>query len=87
VEEARKGLQINSGPIIMGAALAAVGGLVGFAGLALGASALVTAARRWVDELDQPPTEVAKATWQQLRAAGAAGAEAWKSPSDARRVG
>jgi hypothetical protein len=45
-------------------------------------SAIISAARRRVNQLEQPPSELAKRTWQQARAATTAGAKPWRdSPS------
>ncbi len=56
-----------------------IGGLLGFAGIALVGSALVSATQRWVQQLELPPSEIAKLKWQQARAATTAGARAWQS--------
>jgi hypothetical protein len=62
--------------------LIGIGGLLGFTGMLLVSSAIVAAARRRVNQLEQPPSELAKRTWQQARAATTAGAKAWRdSPS------
>ncbi len=61
--------------------LVGTGGLLGFVGVLLLSSAVVSATRRWVDQLDQPPSELAKLKWRQARAATAAGAKAWQSGS------
>jgi hypothetical protein len=74
----KRKVKLNSGLVIAGAALAVVGGLACFAGTALGVSAIVSAARRWVGELDQPPSEIAKSTWKQAKAASLAGTDAWR---------
>jgi hypothetical protein len=64
--------------------LIGIGGLLGFTGMLLGSSAIVSAARRRVNQLEQPPSELAKRAWQQARAATTAGAKAWRdSPSAA----
>jgi hypothetical protein len=57
--------------LVAGGVLAGVGGL-------LVSSALVSASRRWVQQLDPPPGTMAKRTWQQARAATTAGARAWR---------
>jgi len=74
----KRKVKVNSGLVITGAALAVVGGLACFAGTALGVSAFVSAARRWVRELDQPPSQRAKSTWKQVKAASLAGTDAWR---------
>ena len=58
--------------------LVALGGLLGFTGMALVSSALLSATRQWVDQLERPPTEVARRRWEQTKAAASAGAAAWR---------
>ena len=68
--------------LIVGGVLIGIGGLLGFTGVLLASSAIVSAARRRVNQLEQPPSEVARLRWQQARAATTAGAKAWRdSPS------
>jgi hypothetical protein len=64
--------------LVAGGVLAGIGGLLGCAGALLVSSALVSASRRWVQQLDPPPSTMAKRTWQQARAATTAGARAWR---------
>ena len=71
-------IQLNRGVIVGGGALIAVGGLLGFAGMALLSSALISATRQWVDHLERPPSEIARRRWEQTKAAAAAGAAAWR---------
>jgi len=59
--------------------LIGLGGLLGFTGMLLVSSAIVSAARQRVNQLEQPPGELAKRTWQQARAATTAGAKAWRN--------
>jgi hypothetical protein len=69
----------NRGLLVAGGVLVGVGGLAGFTGMLLLSSALVSATRRWVQQLEQPPSQIAKLKWQQARAAASAGAHAWRS--------
>jgi membrane protein implicated in regulation of membrane protease activity len=71
-------LQLNRSLLVGGGVLVALGGLLGFTGMALVTSALLSAARRWVDRMEQPPSDIARRKWQQTRAAAAAGAAAWR---------
>ena len=64
--------------------LIGLGGLLGFTGMLLVSSAIVSAARRRVSQLEQPPSEIAKRTWQQARAATTAGANAWRNSPPAK---
>jgi hypothetical protein len=77
--------QVRSGPLVTGAGLVAAGGLLALAGLIVGGGHLFTAIRRWVNEMDVPPSELAKLKLAQARAAASAGADAWQNgPQHAR---
>ena len=78
------GMQVDRGLVVGGAVLVGLGGLLGFGGMVLLGSAVVSASRRWMRQLDRPPAETVKLKWQQARAATAAGADAWRSRSPAR---
>ena len=64
--------------LVAGGVLAGIGALLGCVGALLVSSALVSASRRWVRQLDPPPSAMAKVKWQQARAATTAGARAWR---------
>ena len=72
-------VQLSRRRIAGGGVLIGIGGLLGFTGMLLVGSAIVSAARQRVDQLEQPPSEIAKRTWQQARAATTAGAKAWRT--------
>jgi membrane protein implicated in regulation of membrane protease activity len=83
-QEARPGLQlstfqVNTRPLAVGAALLGAGVVIGLAGLAVSGAALAVATRRWIDQLDTPPSELARQKWAQARAATAAGTSAWQN--------
>src|SRR5215469_15724078 len=79
------GLQVRSGPMVSGAALIGVGGLIALAGLAVGGFHLLWALRKWVHSMDVPPSELARQKLAQAKAAAAAGADAWQNtPADSR---
>ena len=59
--------------------LIGIGGFLGFTGMLLVGSAIVSAARQRVNQLEQPPSELAKRKLQQARAAITAGAKAWRN--------
>ena len=71
-------VQLNRGMIVGGGVLVALGGLLGFTGMTLLVSALISASRRWVDRLEEPPSAVARRKWHQTKAAASAGAAAWR---------
>ena len=68
----------RSGFLITGGSLVAAGALIALAGLAVGGSHVLSATRRWIGEMEVPPSELAKIKWTQARSAAAAGA-AWNN--------
>jgi hypothetical protein len=76
--------QVQARPLIVGAVLIGAGAMTALAGLIVGGSHLISATRKWVQEMEVPPSDLAKAKWAQARAAASAGASAWRSgsPSD-----
>lgn len=71
-------LQVRKGPLITGATLGAVGGVFILAGLAVGGAHLLMATRQWIQEMETPPSELARVKWAQAKTAAVAGASAWK---------
>jgi hypothetical protein len=72
-------IQLNRSLLVGGGVLVGIGGLLGVTGAALVGSALLSATRQWVNQLERPPSEIARRKWQQARAAAAAGADAWRN--------
>ena len=60
--------------------------LIALAGLAVGGSHLFAATRRWIQEMDVPPSEQARIKWAQAKSAAAAGTAAWQNGVSARQV-
>jgi hypothetical protein len=83
VREEQKGPQFESAPLITGAALLGAGALIALVGLAVGGGHLVAATRRWVREMEVPPSELARQKWAQAKTAAAAGTSAWQNGSKA----
>lgn len=77
----RSGPQFEPAPLITGAILLGAGALIGLVGLAIGGGHLVAATRRWIDELETPPSELARQKWVQGKAAVQAGTAAWQNGS------
>jgi len=50
----------KSGLLITGGSLIGAGALIALAGLAVGGTHVVSATRRWILEMDVPPSELAK---------------------------
>jgi hypothetical protein len=71
--------QVRTGPLVTGGTLIALGGLLALAGFVVGGAHLLSATRRWVKEMDVPPSELAKLKLAQAKAAASAGADAWQN--------
>lgn len=74
---AQQRLKIDSRLLTAAGVLVGVGATVWFAGMVVGSAALASAARQWMAQLEEPPSALARAKWQQLLAATNAGAAAW----------
>jgi hypothetical protein len=74
-----QGLALKTGPLLAGAVLIGIGSLLGLAGLAIAGAALGAAARRYVDNMEVPPSELAKQNLAKARAAASAGVSAWRN--------
>jgi hypothetical protein len=72
-------IQLNRSLLVGGGVLIGLGGLLGFTGMALVGSALISATRQWVQHMERPPSEVARRRWAQTKAAASAGAAAWRN--------
>jgi len=77
--------ELRSGPLITSAALVGAGTLIAVAGLAVGGSHLLSATRRWIAEMEVPPSELARIKWAQAKSAAAAGTAAWQNGASARQ--
>ena len=74
----------RAGFLVTGGSLVAAGALIALAGLAVSGLHVVSATRRWVGEMEVPPSELAKIKWTQARSAASAGAAAWQNGTSAR---
>jgi hypothetical protein len=75
---------VNSGPLITGGVLIGIGAVVAFAGLAVAGTHLVVATRAWIQELETPPSELARLKWEQAKTAAATGASTWRDHPNAK---
>ena len=75
--------ELRTGPIVTGAALFGAGALIALAGLAVGGTHLFAATRRWIQEMEVPPSEQARIKWAQAKTAAAAGTAAWHNGASA----
>ncbi len=85
-EDRRNGPQFRTAPLITSAAMVGAGTLIALAGLAVGGGHLLSATRQWINEMEVPPSELAKLRWTQARAAMTAGAAAWQNGAQSRRA-
>lgn len=74
----REGLKLKAGPLKAGAILIGAGAVLGLAGLAVSGGHVLSAIGRWIDEMETPPSELARQKWAQGKAAARAGASAWQ---------
>ena len=72
--------------MITGAALIGAGGLIALVGAIVGGTALASACRQWLRDLEVPPSEVVRHTWDQTKAAAAAGTAAWQQHNGIQRA-
>jgi hypothetical protein len=77
-EKRNGGPQFRTATLITSAAMVGGGSIIALAGLALSAGHMMRSTRRWVDEMDVPVSQLAKAKFGQARAAMSAGAQAWQ---------
>lgn len=68
---------VDSRHIIIGGTLFGLGVGACIAGIAISGSAFLSAVQSWVGAMERPPSEVARGTWAQAKAAAAAGKQAW----------
>jgi hypothetical protein len=83
----RSGPQFSTAALVTSAVLVGAGTFVVLAGLAVGGSHLIVATRRWVREMEVPPTELARTKYAQARAAVAAGTTAWQNGTEVQPAG
>ena len=75
--------ELRTGLLVTSAALVGAGALIALAGLAVGGSHLFSATRRWIAEMEVPPSELARIKWAQAKSAAAAGTAAWQNGASA----
>jgi hypothetical protein len=73
----RPKLQINRQQIIAGSIVMGVGGTLALAGAAMAGTALAMAFRQRVQQMDVPPTELARQHWSAVKHATNAGVGVW----------
>jgi hypothetical protein len=78
-ENRGNGPQFRTAPLITSAVMVGTGTLIVLTGLAVGSGHLLSATRQWINEMEVPPSELARLKWTQARAAMTAGAAAWQN--------
>ena len=75
--------RVNRRMLAAGAVLTGTGALLALVGTAIAGTALATAGRGWVQQLETPPTEMATRAMRQAKAASKAasqaGVDAWRA--------
>jgi hypothetical protein len=69
---------VDSRHVIIGGTLFGLGVGACVAGIAVIGSAVLSAAQSWIGSMERPPTELARGTWTQAKAAAAAAQQAWQ---------
>jgi hypothetical protein len=77
--QAPRGVRLNTGPLIFGAELIGVGGVLLMAGFAVGGMTMMSTARRWIGDQEMPPSEIVRHHWRKTAAAATAGVSAWQN--------
>jgi hypothetical protein len=77
-EVSSEGFSVPTGPLLAGGVLIGIGSLLGLAGLAIAGATLTAAARRYVNSMEVPPSQLARQQVAKARAAASAGASAWR---------
>lgn len=70
--------QVDKGPIMAATVLIGIGGLLAFIGIVIGVLQALNEGSKLVNQLETPPSELARARIEQLRTAATAGVNAWK---------
>ena len=77
----RPQFSVNRSLMSSGVVLLCVGFFLWLIGAALSATALGQAAMKWIDQLEESPSEMARRRAQQFKEAVSAGSKAWREQS------
>ena len=72
-------LEINTRQVVAGSILMGIGGVLALAGAAVAGTALVTAFQQRVQQMEVPPTELARRHWSAVKHATTAGVGVWRN--------
>ena len=67
-DDSTNGTQFQAGPLIISAVMVGAGTLVALAGLTVGATYVIAVTRRRIQEMEVPPSELARMKWTQAKA-------------------
>ena len=70
-------IQVNMGQIRAGGILMGVGGALALAGAVVAGTALMAAFRQRVQQMDVPPSDLARQHWSAVKHATSAGLDVW----------
>jgi hypothetical protein len=73
--------EVNRSLMSSGVVLACVGFFLWLIGAALSGTALAQAAMKWIDQLEESPSEMARRRAHQFKEAVSAGSKAWREQS------
>jgi hypothetical protein len=76
--------QLEFGPLLAGGILVGIGAVVALAGLTVVGSHVFAATRAWVNELETPPSQIARLKWEQAKTAAISGANTWRQHPNAK---
>lgn len=74
-------LELNTPLLGSGVVLMGVGGILWLTGAAVAAFTLATTAKKWIDQMDESPSEIALRRMHQMKVAASAGTKAWRDQS------
>ena len=75
--------EVQAGPLIVGGSLIGIGAAVAAVGVAIAGAHLISATRQWMNELETPPSQLARLKWEQAKTAAASGAATWREHPNA----
>ena len=76
--------QVRSGPLVVGGILIGIGAVAAMAGVAVAGTHLVAATLAWINDLETPPSQLAKLKWEQAKHAASTGAASWRDHPNAK---
>jgi hypothetical protein len=76
--------QLESGPLLAGGILVGIGAVAALVGLTVAGAHVAAATRAWINELETPPSQLAKLKWEQAKSAAVSGASTWREHPNAK---